>query len=125
MVFFYGKNHTAGARAEVKEFHDALAAFQKLGSYLVGISPDPLELHQELADGLRLRFPLLADRDAKVASKYGAWRIRKSGGREYYGSVRSTFLIDPSGKLARVWDNVRVKGHVDRVRTALAEVMAE
>ncbi len=125
VVFFYGKNQTAGARAEVEAFQGALAKFKKLGSYVVGISPDPIEEHQKLADSLGVRFALLADRDAKVASKYGAWRIRKNGGREYYGSVRATFLIDPSGKLARVWDNVRVKGHVDRVCKVLAEVIAE
>ncbi len=125
VVFFYGKAQTAGARAEVQEFQAAISKFQDMGSYIVGISPDPIELHRNLADAHDLGYPLLADRDAKIGSKYGAWRIRKNGGREYYGSVRSTFLIDPSGKLARVWDNVRVKGHVDRVRRALAEVIAE
>ena len=124
VVFFYGKNHTAGARTEVQEFQTALVDFQKLGTYIVGISPEPLDCHQRLAVEQKLKFPLLADRDAKVAAKYGAWRIRKNGGREYYGSVRSTFLIDPSGKIARIWDNVRAKGHVQRVQKALAEVIA-
>lgn len=125
VVFFYGKTQTVGTRAEVHEFQQALSEFQEFGCYLVGIGPDTLDSHRKLADAHELNFPLLADRDAKIAAKYGAWRIRKSGGREYYGSVRSTFLIDPSGKLARVWDNVRVKGHVERVRKALAEVIAE
>jgi thioredoxin-dependent peroxiredoxin len=125
VVFFFGKTHTAGARAEVQEFQDAIAEFHQRGCFLVGIGPDPIERHRDLAEVSQLGYPLVADRDAKIASKYGAWRIRKSGGREYYGSVRSTFLIDPSGKLVRVWDNVRVKGHVDRVRRALTEVIAE
>jgi peroxiredoxin Q/BCP len=70
-----------------------------------------------------LKFPLLADPTLKIAGKYGVWRQKTNGGRDFVGLVRGTFLIDPSGRLAHVWDNVRVKGHAEKVLTALrAEV---
>lgn len=124
VVYFYPKDLTPGCTTEAENFRDRLRDFTKQGSVVVGISPDPIEQHEKFAGKLKLNFPLLTDRDAKVATKYGVWRTKKNYGREYLGLVRSTFLVDPSGKLARVWDNVRVKGHVDRVLQALEEERA-
>lgn len=121
VVYFYPKNFTAGCTQEACEFRDARRDFAKLGAAVIGISPDPSETHAEFEQELRLGFPLLVDRDARVASKYGAWREKILSGRRYQGIVRSTFLIDPAGKLAAVWDNVRVKGHTDRVLSRLRE----
>lgn len=121
VVYFYPKDLTAGCTTEAQDFQAALDRFEAHGAVLVGISPDPMSQHEKFADKLGLSFGLLSDRDAKVATKYGVWRTKKNYGREYLGIVRSTFLIDPSGKLARVWDNIRVKGHVEKVLHALSE----
>ncbi|MAW59744.1 MAG: thioredoxin-dependent thiol peroxidase [Planctomycetes bacterium] len=121
VAYFYPKDLTPGCTTEAENFRDALASFEDLGALVVGISPDPLERHERFVEKHDLNFPLLVDRDAKVASKYGVWRTKKNYGREYLGIVRSTFLIDPSGKVARLWDNIRVKGHVEKVLAALEE----
>ena len=86
---------------------------------ILGVSPDDLESHREFALDKGLPFELLVDRDSKVAGRYGVWREKNSHGRMYLGIVRSTFLIDPSGRIARIFDNLRVKGHVSKVLTAL------
>ncbi len=121
VVFFYPKDLTPGCTAEAEGFRDQHAHFRKVGAVVVGLSPDPMARHLEFVEKHQLDFPLLSDRDAKVARRYGVWRTKKNYGREYEGIVRSTFLVDPSGKLAKVWDNVRVRGHVERVLTALRE----
>lgn len=121
VVYFYPKDLTPGCTTEAENFRDQLAAFEDQGAVVVGISPDPMSQHEKFAAKLDLNFELLTDRDAKVASKYGVWRTKKNYGREYDGIVRSTFLIDPSGKIARIWDNIRVKGHVERVLQTLQE----
>lgn len=121
VVYFYPKNFTSGCTQEACEFRDARKELAKLGAEVIGISPDPAESHAEFAGQLRLGFPLLSDRDAKVAAKYGVWREKAQSGRRYQGIVRSTFLIDPAGKIAAVWDNVRVKGHTDKVLARLYE----
>lgn len=121
IAYFYPKDLTPGCTTEAENFRDALDRFEDQGAVVVGISPDPMPQHEKFSAKLDLNFELLTDRDAKVASKYGVWRTKKNYGREYLGIVRSTFLIDPSGKIARVWDNIRVKGHVDKVLQALEE----
>lgn len=122
VVYFYPKDFTAGCTQEACEFRDVRRDLARLGAEVIGISPDSAESHAEFAASLRLGFPLLADRDAKVAARYGVWREKALAGRRYPGIVRSTFLIDPAGKIAAVWDNVRVKGHTDKV---LARLRAE
>ena len=121
VVYFYPKDLTAGCTTEAGDFQAAHAQLEELGAVLVGVSPDPMSQHEKFAAKLKLDFELLSDRDSKVALKYGVWRTKQNYGREYMGIVRSTFLVDPSGKIARVWDNIRVKGHVDKVVQALTE----
>lgn len=121
VVYFYPKDNTPGCTTQAEAFQAQLRQFKRAGATVVGISPDSIDSHVRFAEKLGLEFPLLVDRDAKVAAKYGVWRIKKNYGREYLGIVRGTFLIDPSGKIARIWDNIRVRGHVDRVLAALQE----
>jgi thioredoxin-dependent peroxiredoxin len=125
VVYFYPKDLTPGCTTEACDFQAQLARFESAGAIVVGISPDDLERHQGFAEKLDLEFPLLVDRDAKTADRYGVWRLKKNYGREYQGIVRSTFLVDPSGKIARMWDNVRVKGHVHKVYSAFIEEKAD
>ncbi len=121
VLYFYPKDNTPGCSQEACEFQGVRRDLGRVGAEVLGISPDSPDSHAEFAQRLRLDFPLLADRDARVATKYGAWREKTNYGRRYLGIVRSTFLVDPAGKIAAVWDNVRVKGHAAKVVARLRE----
>ncbi len=88
------------------------------------MSPDSIESHEKFRDKFKLNFPLLADPDHKVAEKYGAWREKNMYGKKSMGIQRSTFLIDATGKVAKLWKRVKVDGHDDQVLAALAELPA-
>lgn len=88
----------------------------------MGLSPDSVESHQKFIARQNLKVELLADPDKKVLEKYGIWQKKKLYGREYMGVVRSTFLIDPKGKLAFVWEKVKVNGHAEAVLEKLKEL---
>jgi len=126
VLYFYPKDMTKGCVTEACDFRARIRDFQELGAVVIGMSPDSLESHVHFAKAHRLPFPLLVDRDSRVASKYGVWRERTRYGRPYLGTVRSTFVIDPGGKLWKIYDNVRIKGHVEKVlRHLRAEVMGD
>ena len=124
VVYFYPKDDTPGCTTEACAFRDLKKEFEKQGAVVLGISPDDRDSHIRFAEKYDLSFPVLVDRDARVANKYGAWREKKNYGRTYLGIVRSSFLIDPSGKIVRIWDNVRVKGHVEKILATLREERA-
>lgn len=125
VLYFYPKDMTAGCTTQACDFRDHLEDFEELGAVVLGLSPDDLDKHERFAEREELNFPLLVDRDSRVGLKYGVWREKNNYGRKYRGIVRSTFVIDPSGKIARIFDNVRVKGHVAKVLAAVEEKMAE
>lgn len=119
VLYFYPRDNTPGCTREAQDFRDAAEEFEKLGAVIVGVSPDPVPSHEKFAAKHQLPFLLLSDEDHQVAEQYGVWQLKKMAGREYYGIVRSTFLIDPEGKLLEEWRNVRVAGHVEKVLEAL------
>jgi peroxiredoxin Q/BCP len=124
VLYFYPKDNTSGCTVEAEDFTKELKKFEKLGAIVLGVSPDSPKSHRKFIDSKKLKITLLSDPDHKVLDKYGAWQLKKSYGREYYGVVRSTFLIDPQGKVARAWEKVKVKGHVDEVKNRLKELSA-
>ena len=89
----------------------------------MGISPDNQTAHQKFIDKYDLKVRLLCDTDHKVMDQYGAWRLKKMYGKEFMGVVRTTFLINPDGRILKIWNNVRVKGHAGKVYQALAELV--
>ena len=119
VVYFYPRDDTPGCTREACAFRDRRAEIARLGATVLGISPDDVESHQRFRDKFALNFPLLADPQHKVAEKYGAWREKNMYGKKVMGIQRSTFVIDPQGRVARVWRNVKVDGHDEQV---LAEV---
>ncbi len=121
VLYFYPKDMTPGCTLEACEFRDRAAQFKRRGAVILGVSPDDSASHQEFLRKYKLPFPLLVDRDSKIAARYGVWREKSNYGRKYMGIVRSTFLIDPSGKLARIFDNLRVKGHAEKVLMTLKD----
>jgi peroxiredoxin Q/BCP len=115
VLYFYPKDNTPGCTTEAKDFSEYSQQFQELGADVIGVSPDSEKSHCKFIDKHNLSIQLLSDPEHKVIEAYGVWRLKKFMGKEYMGVVRSTFLISPDGKIAQVWDQVRVKGHVEKV----------
>ncbi len=125
VVYFYPKDDTPGCTKEACAFRDQHADLQQLGAVLLGISPDDPASHSKFASKYELNFPLLADIEHQVAEKFGAWREKNMYGKVSLGIQRSTFLIDATGKVAKVWKRVQVDGHDQQVLTALRELVAQ
>jgi peroxiredoxin Q/BCP len=105
------------------DFTAALPHLQDLGAAVLGVSRDSPASHRKFAEKHGLKVTLVSDQDHKVTEAYGAWSLKKMYGKESYGVVRSTFLIDPQGKVAHVWKKVSVKGHADAVAKKLEELV--
>ncbi len=119
VLYFYPKDDTPGCTLEACAFRDQQAEFKKLGAVVLGVSPDDVASHEQFRDKFQLNFPLLADPGHKVAEKYGAWREKNLYGKISMGIQRSTFVIDASGKIAKMWKRVKVDGHDQHVLQAL------
>ncbi|MCB9781093.1 MAG: peroxiredoxin [Alphaproteobacteria bacterium] len=122
IVYFYPKDSTPGCTTEACDFRDAYAALSAADAVVVGVSRDSVKRHQGFAGKFELPFPLVADDDGTITEAWGVWQEKKNYGRSYMGIVRSTFLVDPDGKIAHAWPSVRVKGHVADVRETLARL---
>ena len=120
VLYFYPKDDTPGCTRQACAFRDQRTKFNKLGAAVLGVSADSIESHCEFRDKYGLNFPLLVDTDHKVAEKYGAWREKNMYGKKSMGIQRSTFVIDATGKVARVWKAVKVDGHDGQVLAVLA-----
>jgi peroxiredoxin Q/BCP len=121
VLYFYPKDNTSGCTREAVDFTLALPTLNSLGAEVLGISRDPPASHKKFAEKHDLRIKLASDADHKVTEAYGAWALKKMYGKESYGVVRSTFLIDPQGKVAHAWKKVSVKGHAEAVAERLRE----
>lgn len=119
VVYFYPKDDTSGCTTQACEFRDSWAAVQAAGAVVLGISPDPVRSHEEFRDKYELPFPLLADEDHAVADAYLSWGEKSLYGRTYLGVIRNTFVIDPTGMIQQVFENVKPKGHAAEVLAAL------
>jgi len=115
VVYFYPADDTPGCTKEACQFNDNLRAFSRAGAKVVGISPDGAAKHTKFRDKYKLKFPLLSDPDHAVMEAYGAWGEKTLYGRKSVGTIRSTFLIDAKGTIARAWYSVRADGHADKV----------
>lgn len=121
VLYFYPKDDTPGCTTEACDFRDLLPG---LGAVVLGVSPDDLDSHQQFARNHQLPFPLLSDTDHRVAEAYGAWGEKRNYGKTYQGLIRSTFIIDPAGKVAAALRNVKATGHAERVAARLRELLA-
>jgi peroxiredoxin Q/BCP len=119
VLYFYPKDDTSGCTSEAKAFTEATGAFAKAGATVIGVSKDTVLSHEKFKAKYDLTFPLAADVDGKVVEAFGVWVEKSMYGRKYMGIDRSTFLIDPQGKIARVWRKVKVPGHVAEVLSAV------
>ena len=119
VLYFYPKDNTPGCTTEACDFTQAVPLFEELNAVILGISPDSPKKHRSFIEKQNLDITLLADETTDVATAYSVWQMKKNYGKEYMGIVRSTFLIDPSGKIAHVWNSVKVAGHAKAVKEVL------
>lgn len=115
VFYFYPKDNTPGCTTEALDFTALYDEFMALNAVVVGVSPDSEKSHQRFLEKKELTIELLSDPDHKVAEDYGIWQLKKFMGKEYMGIIRSTFLIDPQGKIAHSWIKVKVKNHAQTV----------
>ena len=119
VLYFYPADDTEGCTVEACEFRDRWAAVRKSGAVVLGVSPDGVGSHGKFRKKYALPFPLLADEDHAVAAKYGVWGEKSMFGRKYFGVRRTTFVIDEAGRIARIFERVRPRGHAAEVLEAL------
>ncbi len=119
VLYFYPKDNTPGCTKEACDFRDNFARIKRAGAVVLGISPEGEKSHTKFKTKFDLTFPLLVDEDKKIVNAYGVWDKKSLYGRIFMGTVRTTFLIDEKGKIAKIFPKVKVTGHVDAVLEAL------
>ena len=120
VLYFYPRDDTPGCTKEACGFRDDLLKYKKAGAVVIGVSKDSVESHQKFIDKYDLNFILATD-DGDVCEKYDAWLLKNMYGKKYFGIGRSTFLIDTNGKINKIWQKVKVDGHVEEVLKAVKE----
>ena len=122
VLYFYPKDMTPGCTSEACGFRDNIDEIKAAGAQVIGVSADSAASHQKFIGKYDLNFPLLADPDNKVTKAYGVYQKKSLYGREFMGIVRSTFIIDRSGVIRKVFPKVKVTGHTEEVLEALKEL---
>jgi peroxiredoxin Q/BCP len=122
VIYFYPKDDTPGCTKESCDFRDNLARLKRSGAAVVGVSRDDVKSHAKFAAKFDLPFPLLSDTGGGMLEAYGVWQKKSFMGKSFMGIVRTTFLVDGRGVVRKVWEKVKVEGHVDEVLGALKEM---
>ena len=136
ILYFYPKDNTPGCTNEACDFTQREAEFDNLDAVILGVSPDSPKKHQNFIEKHNLSITLLADEEKTLCKAYGVWQMKKNYGKEYMGVVRGTFIINPAGEIAAIWENVKVRQkrkkqgeefiiyHADVVKEKLQELQA-
>lgn len=124
VLYFYPQDDTETCTQEAIEFSRMRPEFEKSGAAIVGVSPDSVGRHDKFKAKHKLTVQLGADQERTAIEAYGVWAEKTMFGRKYMGVVRSTFLIAPGGTIARIWRNVRLRGHVEEVLAAVRTLPA-
>ena len=119
VLYFYPKDDTPGCTIETNDFNKLLPKFNKLDCEIYGVSKDNIKSHDKFREKYKIKFDLLSDEDTKIHKKYNVWGKKKFMGREFLGTIRTTFLIDKKGKILKTWENVKVKDHAQEVLETL------
>ena len=119
VLYFYPKDDTPGCTKEACAFRDARATYENAGATVLGVSPDTVASHDKFARKYELPFTLLADPEKTVCERYGVWQEKNLYGKKSMGVVRTTFVIDSQGVVAKVFKSVKVPGHADAVLNAV------
>ena len=123
IIYFYPKDDTPGCTIETNDFNKLFPKFKKLGCDVYGVSKDSLKSHNKFKEKYKIKFDLLADEDLMVLKKYKVWGKKKFMGREFMGTIRSTYLIGKKGEIIKVWENVKVKDHAKEVLETLSNLL--
>ena len=115
ILYFYPKDNTPGCSMEAMMFSKYKKEFENNNTTILGISKDSCDSHRKFIKNKNLNITLISDEDKEIHQKYGVWRLKKFMGKEFMGTIRTTFLIDKDGNIKNIWDKVKVKGHVENV----------
>jgi peroxiredoxin Q/BCP len=119
VLYFYPKDDTPGCTKQARGFRDAYREYEERGAVVLGVSPDSVASHRKFKEKYELPFTLLADPEHEVSETYGAWGEKSFAGRRYFGVIRSTFVIDAEGKVARAMYGVNAERNPEEVLEAL------
>ncbi|WNY25761.1 thioredoxin-dependent thiol peroxidase [Methanolapillus millepedarum] len=115
VFYFYPKDNTGGCTKEAVSFSEKKDDFERENAAIIGVSKDSVASHQKFTEKRELKIILLSDEELTANIAFDVWRLKKFMGKENMGTVRTTFLINPDGKIAKIWNNVKVDGHVEAV----------
>ncbi len=122
VLYFYPKDDTPGCTKEACSFRDEFKEIEKAGAVVLGVSKDSVKSHAKFAEKYNLNFPLLADTDMEVMKAYNAWGLKKFMGREFEGTLRKTFIINPEGEIVKEYPKVTPKDHAVQIIKDIAEL---
>ena len=120
ILYFYPKDNTSGCTQEACDFRDNINRLTSKAT-VIGVSPDSINSHIKFQQKQSLNFILLSDFEHKLSEAFGAWGEKSLYGKKYMGIIRSTFILDKTGKIIKSWSKVKVKGHVEEVLTYLTQ----
>jgi peroxiredoxin Q/BCP len=122
VLYFYPKADTSGCTVEAKDFTKLDSAFSRAGTAIVGVSADPVPKQDKFKAKHGLSIALASDESHEMLTAYGVWAKKSMWGRSYMGILRNTYLIGPDGRIARIWEKVKVAGHAEEVLAAAREL---
>lgn len=122
ILYFYPKDNTPGCTTEACDFRDTFSEYKNLDAVVIGVSPDSVKSHKKFVDEFKLPFILLSDEEKTVIEKYDVWKEKSMYGKKYMGVERTTFLIDAKGIVRKIYEKVKVPGHVEEVYKDLQEI---
>jgi len=123
ILYFYPKDMTPGCTTEACNFRDEYSVFQQKDIVVLGVSKDSIVRHKKFEEKHELPFPLLSDENGVICEGFGVWQEKSLYGKKYMGIVRSTFLIKPNGIIAKAYSKIKVKDHVEELKTDLQSIM--
>ncbi|MCP5049651.1 MAG: thioredoxin-dependent thiol peroxidase [bacterium] len=122
VLYFYPKDNTPGCTVEANDFTRFQSDLEAKNTVVLGASPDSCKSHRGFIEKQSLNIGLLSDPDHQLMEKYAVWGLKKNYGREYYGVIRSTFIINPEGNIAGAFYNVKAKGHAEKIVQKITEL---
>jgi len=124
VLYFYPRDNTPGCTTEACEFTEAAPDFSELDAIILGVSADTTKKHRSFIEKKELGITLLSDEDTSMMQEYGVWQLKKNYGKEYMGIVRTTLIINPEGVVKGLFEKVRVKEHVAKVKEELERLQS-
>lgn len=115
VLYFYPKDMTSGCTQEACDFRDSIKKFERKNTVVIGVSPDDTKSHNKFKDKYELPFTLLSDETKTMLNDYGVWQEKSMYGRKYMGVVRTTFIIDEKGIIEKIYEKVKVPGHIEEL----------